>query len=63
MALHPDDERRLRRNWSLLKAELPVEALVHRLVETGVLGPTQRSEIVNVLPNTPNMRGTWLCSY
>ncbi|WAR19493.1 hypothetical protein MAR_001331 [Mya arenaria] len=56
MAISGDDERRLRRNWTLLKTELPVEALVHRLVDEGVLGPTQRSEITNVLPNTPSMR-------
>lgn len=56
MALNPEDERKLRRNWTLLKQELNVDDFVHRFVEDGVFSPNFRSELVSVLPNTPSMR-------
>lgn len=57
MSLNPEDERRMRRNWSLLKQELCVDELIQKFVEDGIFPPDIRSEIVNVKPNTPNMRG------
>ncbi|XP_060553935.1 uncharacterized protein LOC132714992 [Ruditapes philippinarum] len=56
MTLNPDDERRLRRNWSLLKQELRVDDFVHKFVENGVFAPTLIGEIANVMPNTPSMK-------
>jgi hypothetical protein len=57
MTLNPEDERRLRRNWSLLKQELRVDDFVHKFVDNGVFAPTLIGEIANVMPNTPSMKG------
>ncbi|KAH3794456.1 uncharacterized protein LOC127838963 [Dreissena polymorpha] len=51
-----ENERRLRRNWNLLKQELPVDSFVHQLIADGVFAPNMRSEILNVIPNTASMK-------
>ncbi|KAL4237273.1 hypothetical protein ACF0H5_001992 [Mactra antiquata] len=56
MSLNTEDERKLRRNWSLLKQELRLEELIHKFVEDGIFPPNMRSEIMNIIPTTPNMQ-------
>ena len=59
MSLNPENERRLRRNWSLLKQELDVEQCIQRFVERGVFPPQYRNDILNVIPNTQSMKGNY----
>ena len=56
MAVNPEDERLLRRNWTFLKQELRVEDFVHRFVEHEIFTSGQRSDILNPMPNTHSMR-------
>ena len=54
--MNPEDERLLRKNWTFLKQELRVEDFIHRFVEHEIFTSSQRSEILNPLPNTHSMR-------
>lgn len=55
-SLEEDDERKLYRNWSLLKNELDVDKIVDQLVERQVFSDDLRKDIRNVQPNTKVMR-------
>lgn len=57
MSLNPENERKLRRNWSLLKQEINVDFFVLKFVEDGIFSPGMRGEIMNVIPNTASMKG------
>ena len=57
MALNQENERKLRRNWSLLKQEVQVDLFVMKFVDDGIFSPSMRGEIMNVIPNTASMKG------
>lgn len=57
MALNLEDERKLRRNWSLLKQEIQVDIFLLKFVEEGIFSPSLRGEIMNVIPKTASMKG------
>ena len=54
--MNSEDERLLRKNWSLLKQELRVEDFINRFVDHDIFTAAQRVEILNPLPNTHSMR-------
>lgn len=56
MAINPDDERLLRKNWSILKQELRVEDFAQKFVDHEIFTNKQKNEILNPLPNTHSIR-------